>query len=570
MATRQPDSENSGPGPDRWPDLQPPPDFLTDFHGSKAGLFGTSVAAAAASTDGATAPPRTPVRPAPRTEPTRPAPKTEPTRPVAKGALAKRPAKRTVAGKKASATAKKAPRAAEAPPATRPVVAEEVIDTEEVPAELVHTEEAHTATKQTKPTRPKARHVQPKAEVKPTPPPAPVQPDPDDWGVGYLEAASEERAGVPDQYDDGVQWLIAGLRRVTWGSFLGVLLGWTGAWLAPWGAVIGMFAGILVAFGVFTSNSFGSSAFNNGLGQSVTLVSVITGGVLGIAAGFIGVLYFIFVANPLATVLAFISGALVSAVTVVITACFEHTSLRLRGYRRLSNDEARQVAPLVKDVAEAMNLPALPRFAIDDVVIPNAWSHMRTIVITKGLLQSLDDGEIRAILAHELQHWQSGDSVALHFVWAASLPIVLMYKFGVWMSGGIHALGGGAGKSIRTLLGFVGWIIAWPAGVMMNMVLIPVVRASQRQAEYDADAAAAAIGLAPQLISALQKLSAFEGSRTGWEQALSATHPPVELRIEALQPDRPDDWEYQEDDLTGPTWHEVRRIFGGLRGVAKR
>jgi Zn-dependent protease with chaperone function len=145
-----------------------------------------------------------------------------------------------------------------------------------------------------------------------------------------------------------------------------------------------------------------------------------------------------------------------------------------------------------------------------------------------------------------------------------------MYKFGVWMSGGIHALGGGAGKSIRTLLGFVGWIIAWPAGVMMNMVLIPVVRASQRQAEYDADAAAAAIGLAPQLISALQKLSAFEGSRTGWEQALSATHPPVELRIEALQPDRPDDWEYQEDDLTGPTWHEVRRIFGGLRGVAKR
>ena len=406
-------------------------------------------------------------------------------------------------------------------------------------------------------------------EANPTPPLVPDKRELVDWRVGYLEAQSKKRAGVPDRYDDGVQWLIAGLRRVTWGSFLGVLIGWTGAWLALWGAVFGLVAGIFVGFGLETSTSFSAHLFSLGLGQSVTFISVISGAALGAAVGFMAVINFVFLNNPLQTAGAIVSGALITAVIVVVTACFERTSLRLRGYRRLSIDEVRQLAPLVKDVAEAMNLPALPRFAIQDVVIPNAWSHMRTIVVTKGLLQSLDDGEIRAILAHELEHWQSGDSVALHFVWAATLPAILVYKAGVWMSGGMKSLGGTQGKSARTILGIVGWFVAWPAYVLTRMVLTPVVRASQRQAEFDADAAAAHIGLASQLISALRKLSAFESARTGWEAAMSATHPPSELRIEALEPDRPDDWEFQEDELTGPTWPEVRRIFGGLRGVAK-
>jgi len=388
--------------------------------------------------------------------------------------------------------------------------------------------------------------------------------------IGYLESKSEERAGVPDRYNDGVQWLVAGLRRVSWGSFLGVLFGWTGAWLVFWGAVAGMVAGAFVGFGLFTSTSFSTHLFSLGVGQSVTAGSVLTGAFFGLVVGFVAVLDFVVLQHPVQAIGAFVSGAIISGLIVVTTACFERTSIRLRGYRRLSIEEVRHVAPLIKDVAEAMNLPALPRFAMQDVVIPNAWSHMRTIVLTKGLLQSLDDGEIRAILAHELEHWQTGDSVALHFVWAATLPAVLAYKAGMWMSGGWKAVGGEAGTTIKVVGAVVGWIIAWPAYVVVRMIVIPVVRVSQRQAEYSADAAAARIGLAPQLVSALQKLAAFESARTGWEAALSATHPPIELRIEALLPDRPDDWEYQEDELKRPNWREVRRIFGGLRGVAKR
>ncbi len=71
-----------------------------------------------------------------------------------------------------------------------------------------------------------------------------------------------------------------------------------------------------------------------------------------------------------------------------------------------------------------------------DVVVPNALTHMRTVVLSTGLLQALSDDELEAILAHELHHWRSGDAVGLRMVWVAALPLALIYDFGVWLSGG--------------------------------------------------------------------------------------------------------------------------------------
>ena len=45
---------------------------------------------------------------------------------------------------------------------------------------------------------------------------------------------------------------------------------------------------------------------------------------------------------------------------------------------------------------------------------------------------------------------------------------------------------------------------------------------------------------------------------------MTATHPPIELRLEALQVPLSDDWEYQEDELNRPSWAEIRRLIGGL------
>jgi Zn-dependent protease with chaperone function len=211
-----------------------------------------------------------------------------------------------------------------------------------------------------------------------------------------------------------------------------------------------------------------------------------------------------------------------------------------------------------------MGLEGLPRFAMADIVIPNAWTHMRTIVITSGLLQTLDDAELRAVLAHELQHWRSGDSVGLHVVWAAAWPVAVTYNIGMIIAGQRQGMGVGPPARFRGFLVLLGWIIAWPAWVILTFIIAPTVAVSQRHYEYSADAAAARLGYAAAMISALRKMGAFEGGRTGWEQAMTATHPPTELRVEALQPPKPDDAEYQEDELRGPRLDEVGRILRSI------
>ncbi len=370
--------------------------------------------------------------------------------------------------------------------------------------------------------------------------------------------------GIPAQYDDGVQWLRNGFRRHPAAVWIALVFGWTGVWVAFWGAMIGVCLGLLIVVGAETDPTIARDLFNLGIGQSVTALGVLAGIVLGAVGGFLAVLRVLFVDQLRQVILALIAGAVLAGITVVVIAAFERVGLRLRGYRRLSRDEVRRIAPLVKAVADAMNLAALPRFAMADIVVPNAWTHMRTVVLSTGLLQALSDEEVEAVLAHELHHWHSGDSVGLRLVWVAALPLAVIYDFGIWLSGGNKQAGSPETVGIQLphgLLAVAGWLIAWPAWIITTLIIAPVLSRSQKKYEYEADAAAAAIGLAAPLASALRTMGAFESGRTGWEQAITATHPPIELRVEALQERLPDDAEYEEDELRGPTREEIVRLL---------
>lgn len=415
----------------------------------------------------------------------------------------------------------------------------------------------------------RAASVRSRARAKPTPA------TPEAVAVAVAVPSPEGRAlpvetgaagidGVPGVYDDGADWLRNGVRRHPWGIGVALLFGWTGMWLALWGAAIGVFVGILVALGVVDTSALGNEVTKLGGGQAVTIVSVLAGGFFGAIGGFVVVVRYILASTPWEATVTIASGAVLATIITISVATFERLGLRLRGYRRLSRDEVRRVAPLVRDVAEAMELDGLPRFAMSDTVIPNAWTHMRTIVVTTGLLQALDDAELSAVLAHELTHWRSGDSVGLHVVWAAAWPVAITFNVGMTIAGQNKYVPIQPSARYRGFLVLIGWAIAWPAWVILRIVVAPTVAASQRRYEYAADATAARLGYASAMISALRKMGAFEGGRTGWEQAMTATHPPTELRIEALQPPKPDDAEYQEDELRGPAAHEIGRILRGL------
>jgi Zn-dependent protease with chaperone function len=325
---------------------------------------------------------------------------------------------------------------------------------------------------------------------------------------------------------------------------------------------------MLAAGGIATGWAAEHHLYEIGAGQAISVVSLSLGLVLGALAGFVLTAVPTAAANPIAGAVSICLGTVLTILVVVFMAALERPLLRLRGYRRLSRDESRRVSPLVQQVAGAMALDGLPRFAMSDSLVPNAWTHMRTIVLTAGLLQMLEDRELAAVLAHELHHWQQGDAVGLRLLWAAALPTALVLNLGTWIAGSgaspRSASSDGtdvARRSARGTLGLIGWAISWSPWIITKLVLAPMAAATQRRYEYEADARAASIGCSSALSSALSKIGAFESGRTGWERAIVATHPPIALRIEALQPLREDDSAFQEVDLGRPSVEDLIRVI---------
>jgi len=362
---------------------------------------------------------------------------------------------------------------------------------------------------------------------------------------------------MPPDYEDTVHWFTAGLHRQPWAATFALAGGYTPVVLSMWAALFGLLAGAFAGAGLVATNKFTHTIGAGASGVGLVFAGIASGVVTALAA-FGAVYTALFVRDPLQTILALILGGLITLGIVASIVRYEGDLLLVRGYRRPSRDEARLLAPAVQSVGAGLRLSSFPRFCVWDSAAMGAWTHMRHIVISTGLLQTLEPAELEAVIAHEMHHWRNGDSVALRVVWAAGLPISVLYNIGCLLAGKSKAqtLRVSRNEGVHMVLTFIGWAILWPTWVLMNLVIGPAVGARARQHEYDADAAAAQLGLSEAMVSALRQVAMFEAGRTGWEQVMMASHPPTALRIEALQQPRPDDADFQE----GPLGHVLGRL----------
>lgn len=335
----------------------------------------------------------------------------------------------------------------------------------------------------------------------------------------------------PQQYPSTFRWINNGIGRQQTGMFAAVIGAWTGLpfalWLAAVGLVGGMFAGIIGASHIGIAQTLH-------VDEGVGVLAAIVGGFLGTVAGFL-LIPLGYIHNPPLFAGAFISGFVVGFITLAVLVSAEPHIMRLRGYRELSRREKERLHPLLLDAGRRMGLPVVPELWMSDSVKPAAWTHMRAIVVTRGLLDyddrerppqsQLGDAALGAILAHELHHWNEGDAVGLCMVWSCFWPIAAIYNAGAWLRPRARGLGTFA------------WVLFWPAWVTTKLIVVPLMMKQSRLLEYEADARAASLGDAYRLglRRALDELSVWEQPRTGWEDALMATHPPIELRLERLE-----------------------------------
>ncbi|MEM3205283.1 MAG: zinc metalloprotease HtpX [Candidatus Micrarchaeaceae archaeon] len=92
----------------------------------------------------------------------------------------------------------------------------------------------------------------------------------------------------------------------------------------------------------------------------------------------------------------------------------------------LGNDERKDLQELVYEVADAAKVPR-PRIAISPAKDPNAFVFGRTrrsatLVLHQGILDLLNTGELRAVIAHEMGHIKHNDFAVMTF--AAFIPML--------------------------------------------------------------------------------------------------------------------------------------------------
>lgn len=239
------------------------------------------------------------------------------------------------------------------------------------------------------------------------------------------------------------------------------------------------------------------------------------------------------------------------------TAWFNGSSivLSIHGAREADPERDRQLLNVVDEMRIASGLP-MPRVYRMESDGMNAFAAGRSpkeaaVAVTSGLLERLSREELQGVIAHEMAHIKSRDT--LYNICAAVLvgSIALladMFLRGAFFGGRRREGRGGRGNVAFLLLGVLFAILAPIAAKVLQMSI-------SRQREYHADAEAAEftrnpLGLASALETISRVGSGVPGRNRGTQHlflvnpvsrftesstALFSTHPPTALRIQRLK-----------------------------------
>ncbi|MDQ1455388.1 MAG: heat shock protein HtpX [Actinomycetota bacterium] len=229
-------------------------------------------------------------------------------------------------------------------------------------------------------------------------------------------------------------------------------------------------------------------------------------------------------------------------------------AVRAAGAVPVSETDAPQLYAIVRDLTQRSGIP-MPSIYISPASQPNAFATGRNqehaaVAVTQGLLQVLDQEELRGVLAHELSHVHNRDILIGSVAAAVALGITFLARMLMW-----GAIFGGMGGNNRdgeggNIFGLIAMVIFAPlAAALLQMAL-------SRSREFEADRSGAELlGTGEPLARALEKIDSYakqipmnvdpalatayiinplSGRKVNFANLFS-THPPTEERIARLR-----------------------------------
>lgn len=225
-------------------------------------------------------------------------------------------------------------------------------------------------------------------------------------------------------------------------------------------------------------------------------------------------------------------------------------ALAVNGAREIKKSDDPRLWRTVENLAITNGMP-MPRVFIMEERGLNAFATGRdpkhaAVAATRGLLDTLDDSELEAVMAHELGHVKNYDIRVSMVAFALTAVVSLLADFILHMTWFRGADDEDSGGPLFLILGIVAALIAPLIATMIQLAI-------SRQREYLADATGALTTRYPDgLIRALRKIEQG-GSRTRSQNTATAhlffanplkgkalaslfsTHPPIADRIARLE-----------------------------------
>ena len=186
----------------------------------------------------------------------------------------------------------------------------------------------------------------------------------------------------------------------------------------------------------------------------------------------------------------------------------------------------------------------MPEVAVYDAPEPNAFAtgankNAALVAVSTGLMRSMSQDEVEAVLGHEVSHIANGDMVTLTLIQGVVNTFVMFLSrvIGYVVDKAVFKTERGTGPGY--------FITVMVTQILFGILASMIVAWFSRQREFRADRGGAHLAGKRKMISALQKLGGGVTSTlppqqmafgiAGGVKEWFSTHPPIEKRIAALQ-----------------------------------
>lgn len=247
-------------------------------------------------------------------------------------------------------------------------------------------------------------------------------------------------------------------------------------------------------------------------------------------------------------IFAFVYGFLGAIISLLLSKPMAKFVCRAHVIDGSEGPQERWLVDTVAELARRANVK-MPEVAIypgsANAFATGAFRNSALVAVSTQIMEQMSKEELRAVLGHEMSHVANGDMVTLTLVQGVLNAFVIFFSRAL---ASIVANAGNNERNRRASNSGIYFLMVMVLDIVLGLLASIIVCAYSRHREFAADAGSAKLlGTASPMIAALRRLGNLQpgvlpdslkamGIAQGKEKtSLWATHPPLSVRIEALQ-----------------------------------